>query len=137
MMNRHFTDKLLGALLAAICGFLVFSYGSMDENDSEKTEKNLLTPQHEDSLRQIFTVLSKSNDADFIADFFQCLFTPSELKDIATRWVLVQKLDEGIPQRQIAKELHVSLCRITRGSKELKKDSSAFRRLLDKIKQGL
>ena len=101
-------------------------------------EKNALTDEHKASLQQIFSVLSKSDDPDFIANFFQCLFTPSELKDMATRWLLVQKLDAGISQRQISRELHISLCRITRGSKELKKDSSAFRQLLDKIKnEGL
>lgn len=107
----------------------------MNNNTSESAEKNMLTDEHKKSLQQIFSVLSKSHDPVFIEDFFQCLFTPSEIKDIATRWLLVQKLDQGIPQRQISKELHISLCRITRGSKELKKDESAFRRLLDKIKK--
>ena len=103
--------------------------------ERDRDEKDTLTGEHRESLRQIFSVLSKSSDADFIADFFQCLFTPSELKDMATRWMLVRRLDEGVPQRQISKELHISLCKITRGSKELKKGASAFRRLLDNIKQ--
>ncbi|MDR2143572.1 MAG: trp operon repressor, partial [Treponema sp.] len=42
----------------------------------------------------------------------------------------------GMPQREIAKSLEVSLCKITRGSRELKKSGSAFRRILDGIASG-
>jgi TrpR family trp operon transcriptional repressor len=38
-----------------------------------------------------------------------------------------------MPQREIAKNLEVSLCKITRGSRELKKPGSAFRRILDTL----
>jgi TrpR family trp operon transcriptional repressor len=53
------------------------------------------------------------------------------MNDFAKRWLLVQEIDKGTIQRDIAKKFHISLCKITRGSKELKKDSSAFRKLLD------
>jgi len=66
-------------------------------------------------------------------DFFRCLFTLAELTDMAKRWLLVKEIDKGTTQREIAKKYRLSLCKITRGSKELKKDYSAFRRLLDRI----
>ena len=36
---------------------------------------------------------------------------------------------------EIAKEFKMSLCKITRGSKELKKEDSAFRKILDMVKK--
>ena len=85
----------------------------------------------ENALREMCQLLSEHNDADFIYDFFGCLFTPAEMNDFAKRWLLVREIDKGTTQREIAKKFHISLCKITRGSRELKKDSSAFRRLLD------
>jgi TrpR family trp operon transcriptional repressor len=46
---------------------------------------------------------------------------------------LVKALNAGTSQREIAKNLEVSLCKITRGSRELKKPGSAFRRILDTL----
>jgi TrpR family trp operon transcriptional repressor len=40
-----------------------------------------------------------------------------------------------MPQRKIAEELGLSLCKITRGSRELKKEGSAFRVLLDRLEE--
>lgn len=83
------------------------------------------------AMREICALLSKKNEPDFIYDFFECLFTPSELRDFAMRWVLVREIDKGTTQREIARKYGMSLCKITRGSRELKKPDSAFRRMLD------
>ncbi|MGN0846970.1 MAG: Trp family transcriptional regulator [Kiritimatiellia bacterium] len=56
-----------------------------------------------------------------IEAFLNELLTPCELHDFALRWELVELLAEGVPQRQIAAKLGVSLCKITRGAKILKK----------------
>lgn len=106
----------------------------MNENESNETNEaveELTKTDLENSLREICNLLSKNNNADFIYDFFGCLFTPAELNDFAKRWLLVREIDKGTTQREIAKKFHISLCKITRGSKELKKDGSAFRKLLD------
>jgi TrpR family trp operon transcriptional repressor len=71
-------------------------------------------------------------DPSLIEDFLYSLFTPSEADEIAKRWALVKRIAEGIPQRDIAKELGLSLCKITRGSRELKKEGSSFRRMLER-----
>ena len=63
-----------------------------------------------------------------------CLFTPAECADFADRWILVKEIDKGTTQREIAKQFNMSLCKITRGSKELNKKDSAFRTVLDKYK---
>ena len=85
----------------------------------------------ENALREMCNLLSKNNDSSFIYEFFGCLFTPAELNDFAKRWLLVREIDKGTTQRDIARKFHISLCKITRGSRELKKDGSAFRKLLD------
>ena len=56
-----------------------------------------------------------------------------ELKDIGSRWELVKRLDEGESQRKIAKDLHLSLCKITRGSKELKKKNAVLKRFIERL----
>jgi TrpR family trp operon transcriptional repressor len=71
-------------------------------------------------------------DAALIEDFLYSLFTPSEADEIAKRWALVKRIAEGVPQRDIAKELGLSLCKITRGSRELKKEGSSFRQMLER-----
>lgn len=91
--------------------------------------------EQDKALAQIFSILSESGSAELIGGFFSCLFTPSELRDIATRWLLVKEIDRGTTQREIARKLHISLCRITRGSRELKKEGSAFRKMLDMEKK--
>ena len=85
----------------------------------------------EGALHEMCGLLSKNNDSSFIYDFFGCLFTPAELNDFAQRWLLVREIDKGTTQREIARKFHISLCMITRGSRELKKRESAFRKLLD------
>jgi TrpR family transcriptional regulator, trp operon repressor len=69
-------------------------------------------------------------DPKLIEDFLYCLFTPSEADEIAKRWALVKEIASGRPQREIAKDLGLSLCKITRGSRELKKEDSAWKRVL-------
>ena len=96
------------------------------ENTEELSSKDL-----EGALRVMCKRLSKNSDADFIYEFFGCLFTPAEMNDFAKRWLLVREIDKGTTQRDIAKKFHISLCKITRGSRELKKEDSAFRKLLD------
>lgn len=83
-------------------------------------------------IDEISKTLADLSDAKTIEEFFQSLLTEKEVYDISSRWELVKMLDQGISQRQIAKELKVSLCKITRGSKELKKENSVFKRLIDR-----
>lgn len=85
----------------------------------------------EDTIRELCHLIIQSGDEKFLYDFFACLFTKPELKDIANRWLLVKEIDKGTTQREIAKRFGMSLCKITRGSKELNKTDSAFRKMLD------
>jgi TrpR family trp operon transcriptional repressor len=92
---------------------------------------NIDDPQVDENMRELALTLANIKDSAFIEDFFRCLLTPAEIADIAARWALVKALDKHTPQREIARELGLSLCKITRGSRELKKPNSAFRRILN------
>ncbi|MDR1287364.1 MAG: trp operon repressor [Treponema sp.] len=87
-------------------------------------------PRVNENLADLAAALAKTGDSELVESFLRCLLTPAETADIAARWALVKALDKKIPQREIAKNLGLSLCKITRGSRELKKSGSAFRRVL-------
>ena len=91
---------------------------------------NINDPRVRENFTELALALSKTGDSALIEDFLRCLLTPAESADIAARWALVKALQANTPQREIAKNLGVSLCKITRGSRELKKPNSAFQRLL-------
>lgn len=82
------------------------------------------------TIKEICSILAEIQDEELIFDFFGCLFTKAELKDFSNRWNLVKELDAGSTQREIAKKFGMSLCNITRGSKEMKKEDSAFKKVL-------
>jgi TrpR family trp operon transcriptional repressor len=85
----------------------------------------------ENTVKEISRVFSEINDVGLVEDLLKCLLTVNELKEIARRWEVVKLLDRGFTQRRIAKELKMSLCKITRGSKELKKEGSAFKKVIN------
>jgi len=91
---------------------------------------NIEDPRVAENLTELAGAFARTADSELIEQFFKCLLTPAETADIAARWALVKALDKKIPQREIAKTLGLSLCKITRGSKELKKSGSAFHRML-------
>jgi TrpR family trp operon transcriptional repressor len=88
-------------------------------------------PAVSDNLGELSRAFAATDDPQFIEAFLRSLLTPAEIADVAARWALVKALDRRIPQREIAKELGLSLCKITRGSRELKKEESPFRRMLE------
>lgn len=83
------------------------------------------------ALRELSEAFASIKDADLIEEFMQCLLTQNEIKEVTSRWSLVRKIKSGQTQRSIANELGLSLCKITRGSKELKKENSAFNQVID------
>jgi len=88
------------------------------------------------NINELALVLSQIKDEKLIEEFFRSLLTPAEIADIASRWALVKALQKKVPQREIARDLGISLCKITRGSRELKKENSAFARAIE-ISAGL
>ena len=62
------------------------------------------------------------------ARFLEELYTPSERVELSKRWALMRELLAGKSQRAIARELRLSLCKITRGAKYARDPDSLFRR---------
>jgi TrpR family trp operon transcriptional repressor len=94
---------------------------------------------HAENIKELSVAFARTGDERQIAAYFQALLTPGEIAAISSRWALVKALHEKEPQREIAKNLGVSLCKITRGSRELKKQDSAFLKMfaiLDAEEQG-
>ncbi|MDR2194819.1 MAG: trp operon repressor [Treponema sp.] len=83
------------------------------------------------NVTELAAALAKTDDAALIELFLRELLTPAETAAVAARWALVKALKEKKTQRAIAKDLGLSLCKITRGSRELKRPNSAFQRMLD------
>ncbi len=75
-------------------------------------------------FEEISSVLCRIQKPDEMQQFLEEVLTPAERKDLALRWALMQRLMDGVPQRQIAEDLGVSLCKITRGAKILKQNDS-------------
>ena len=65
-----------------------------------------------------------------VSSFLKELLTPGEFHDLALRWELVELLAAGMSQRQIAAKLGISLCKITRGAKILKKRNGSVAELV-------
>lgn len=85
-------------------------------------------------IDEISKVLATIKDEKQIEAFLKSILTAKEITDISSRWELVKLLDEGLSQRMIAQKLGLSLCKITRGSRELKKKNSPFKVFIDKLK---
>lgn len=78
--------------------------------------------------------LSIDNSKDLDA-YFELFLTPTERQEIAGRYLIVQELLKGEKtQREIAKDLKVSIANISRGSNILKTTRSDLKKLLkDKL----
>jgi len=87
-------------------------------------------PRVKMNLAELASALARTDDPGLIRDFLYCLLTPAEIADVAARWALVKELKRKTPQREIARDLGISLCKITRGSRELKKTGSAFQQMV-------
>ena len=85
------------------------------------------------NINEMTSVLAGTNNSKEIRQFLESILTPKELHDIGLRWELVKRLDRGETQRKIAKELHLSLCKITRGSRELKKKDAILKKFIDRL----
>lgn len=97
----------------------LFYYLTMDNN----TEKA--------AMKEMSAALASCQDVALIEEFLHSLLTENEIKEVASRWALVRLIDKGVSQRKISSELGLSLCKITRGSKELKKENSPFKQMME------
>ena len=96
-------------------------------------ERNKINPS---PLDELITVFSQVDDAEAMKKLFEEIFTPAERKDLALRWQLMKMVSCKVPQRKIAAELKISLCKITRGAKVLKNPESITKNILQKLEES-
>lgn len=82
-------------------------------------------------IDEIAKVFCRIDDVQIMKQFFDEIFTPAERRDFALRWELMKMLRQGIPQRQIASRLGISLCKITRGAKIVKNQNSVTNQIVN------
>jgi len=93
-----------------------------------------------EALKELAAVLADTRESAAMRELLEALLTPRERSRLALRWRLVCLLTSGVHQRSIARKLGISLCNITRGSRELKR-RSVFRQKIsqfvrDQLKQN-
>lgn len=88
-----------------------------------------MSRDYQSEWNELTDLLTAVNDSEMMKDFLLALLTKKEREEIALRWSLVKQLHEGRSQRAVASDLGLSLCKITRGAKELKQENSVFPKL--------
>jgi len=75
-----------------------------------------------------------SKDKELLVEFMQGILTPSEYRDLVMRWQIAKKLSNKENQRAVAGDLGVGIATVTRGSRELQKESSGLKKAIEFIK---
>ena len=84
----------------------------------------------EDGWRGFIRLCRGAKSEKELGELFWLFLTPEERGDIKTRYLIVKELLRGKKtQRQMAKDLGVSIAKITRGSNILKEASENLRGL--------
>lgn len=83
-------------------------------------------------LAKVFSHIENEREME---KFLIEILTESELDALHFRWRLMEDLYHGETQRHIAEKHHISLCKITRGSKILKDKTSISLKLLKKMEK--
>ncbi len=86
----------------------------------------------EPSVYELVKAFARIDTIRTMRIFFNEIFTEAERKDFALRWQLMKMLKKGVPQREIASRLGISLCKITRGAKILRDKNSVVNKIIDK-----
>ena len=84
------------------------------------------------SIKEISQILSELKTSAEVEQFLDEILTSSEIETLSKRWRILEMLKDGFTQRDIAKELKVSLCKVTRGAKILKDKDAITTKFLAK-----
>lgn len=89
-----------------------------------------------DSIKEISKAIHNLKSDSKVYNFLLEILTESEVETLSKRWRIVNMLMQGKSQREISKELKVSLCKVTRGAKILKCKNSVTKEIIKEIKHG-
>ncbi len=82
------------------------------------------------SIQEISKLINNINSEVDVFNFLTEILTPAEVETLSKRWRILKMLSDGRTQRDIAKELNVSLCKVTRGSRILKDKNAIVSKLI-------
>lgn len=85
--------------------------------------------QNSHELRRILNLATDDSTRETL---LEGLLTPQEIEEFVLRWRLLQELLQEKPQREIAKDLGISLGKIARGSRLLQFGPPQFRELVER-----
>ena len=85
-----------------------------------------------DEINEISKILISLKNQNEISRFLTELFTKNEILTLSKRWRILKMLSENFTQRDIVKQLQVSLCKVTRGAKVLKDKNAVITKCLRK-----
>jgi TrpR family trp operon transcriptional repressor len=88
--------------------------------------------KHYKELCELLSSIEDKKEADLL---LQDILTPQEIESLAERWQLIQMLAKGLPQRDVAEKLNISISKVTRGSRMLQYGSGGFQHFLKKLKK--
>ena len=83
-------------------------------------------------IEDISAVIRMLDSEENICNFLLEILTEAEVETLSKRWRILKLLAMGKTQREIAQDLKVSLCKVTRGSKILKNEKSIVTKFLIK-----
>lgn len=81
-------------------------------------------------LNELMEVIISLKNKKLTLAFLKNILTPAELDEISIRLQIVKLLKKGIPQREVAKKLNVSIGTVSRGARELKYGEQGFNQIL-------
>ena len=92
------------------------------------TEKVSPSQETEKGKEDLPNIVLSIKDKEELKSFIDDMFTEKEVEDVVQRYLLMDDLYRGKSQRDIARDRSMSLCKITRGSKMLKKKEGFMRK---------
>jgi TrpR family transcriptional regulator, trp operon repressor len=94
-----------------------------------------MSAKPQDAWHDFINLCLSVKDEKMLVLLFDLFFTPEEKTDLASRYQIIKALlKKEKPQRQIAKDLKISIAKITRGSNELKR---VDKKILEYLKNKL
>lgn len=88
-----------------------------------------------DDLDALFDAILHLQDRSECYRFFEDVCTIAELKSMAQRFWVAQKLDAGITYQEISQQLGASTATISRVNRSLAYGAGGYRLLLDRLKE--
>ncbi len=81
--------------------------------------------------KQFLALCMKAKDEEQLNELFELFLTPEEKEHLALRYLIVAELLEGKKtQRDLARDLKISIAKITRGSNNIKRLSNKMKQFL-------